>query len=144
LTIKPTNATSDPEVQPEMLDVLLIPGPDPKTVFEERVLEFVRGHVEGTEGKGGAADVCTGVLMLAQAGVLEGKRASGPRTLVGRSRRDYPGTTWDDGRLWSSGSLALSFLPLECVSVSGREGGSSISHNILREGDEIGALKCEG
>lgn len=93
----------DPEVQPGKLDILLIPGPDPKEVFDEDTKAFVRGHVEW-EGEGGQKTdilcVCTGVFVLAQSGVLEGKRASGPRALVPSLKKRFGGTRWVDDRRW--------------------------------------------
>jgi hypothetical protein len=56
---------------------------------------------------------CTGCFLLAESGVLKGKRASGPRALVGDLRKRFPGTEWidgkrwvSDGNVWSSGELA--------------------------------------
>lgn len=35
--------------------------------------------------------VCTGASLLAQSGVLEGRRAAGPRALVEGFRKKFPG-----------------------------------------------------
>jgi transcriptional regulator GlxA family with amidase domain len=111
--IRVSKTTKDPEVQPGMLDILLVPGPDPSLIFGEDVLDFLRGHVEwkGIDGKQtDILSVCTGCLLLAQAGVLQGKKASGPRLLVPMLQKQFPGATWiddkrwvNDGNIWMSG-----------------------------------------
>jgi transcriptional regulator GlxA family with amidase domain len=110
LTIKTPKTIKDEDVQPGMLDVLLVPGPDPNAIFEEEALGFVRGHVanEGCD----VLSVCTGCRVLACAGILDGKKASAPRGLVGRLRKEHSGVDWDDerrwvrdGRIWSSGEF---------------------------------------
>lgn len=53
-----THHISDPDVQPGKLDILLIPGPDPRSSFEEPVLEFVRGHFKNKSTD--ILSVCTG------------------------------------------------------------------------------------
>ncbi|CAG8950482.1 hypothetical protein HYFRA_00006978 [Hymenoscyphus fraxineus] len=100
----------DPEVQPGMLDILLVPGPPPFQPFEEPVLDFLRRHAAVEETH--VLSVCTGCCLLAQAGVLSGRRASGPRDIVGGLRERYPETSWDEGRrwvrdgnVWSSGGI---------------------------------------
>jgi len=109
----------DEEVQPGMLDVLLVPGPDPALIFDEEVLEFVRGHTawKGVDGKRtDVLSVCTGCFVLAQSGVLKGKVASGPRAIVPALKKKFPDTKWvddkrwvHDGNIWSSGKRALPF-----------------------------------
>ena len=98
----------DVEVQPGNLDILLVPGPPPFMQFGEDVLGFVRSHAEneGTD----VLSVCTGCHVLAQAGVLKGRKASGPRESVPKLRNRYPEIEWDDtrrwvqdGNIWSSG-----------------------------------------
>ena len=96
-----------------MLDILLIPGPDPSAVFGEEVQSFIRGHAGWKGKKGEATDVlsvCTGCIMLAQSGVLKGRKASGPRGIVPKLRKEYPDVEWvedkrwtNDGNIWSSG-----------------------------------------
>ncbi|KAH7234204.1 hypothetical protein MRS44_002004 [Fusarium solani] len=55
--------------------------------------------------------VCGGVKVPLLAGLLEGKTATGPRSMLGMLRREAPGTNWverrwaRDGRLWTSGAL---------------------------------------
>jgi hypothetical protein len=42
--LRASKTIKDPDVQPGMLDIVLIPGPDPSKIFEEEVLQFVRAH----------------------------------------------------------------------------------------------------
>lgn len=81
-------------------------------MFGAEELEFIRGHAAqpGTD----ILCVCTGAFLLAESGVLKGKRASGPRGLIGRLRARFPETEWDEGRrwvidgnLWSSGMFPI-------------------------------------
>jgi transcriptional regulator GlxA family with amidase domain len=116
--LRVSKTTEDKEVQPGMLDILLIPGPDPSEIFDEEVLNFVRGHV-AWKGEGGkktdVLSVCTGIFILGQSGVLKGKKASGPRPLVPTLQKKFPEATWvdnkrwvEDGNIWSSGKNELS------------------------------------
>jgi putative intracellular protease/amidase len=111
--LKVSKTTEDKEVQPGMLDILLIPGPNPSTIFEPKVLDFVRGHAHWQGGDGKSTDVlsiCTGCIVLGQSGILKGKKASGPRGIMSKLRKDFPDTTWvedrrwvKDGNIWTSG-----------------------------------------
>lgn len=111
--LKISKTIDDKEVQPGMLDILLIPGPDPSAIFDSKVLDFVRGHVGWRGSNGGTTDVlsvCTGCIILGQSGVLQGKKASGPRGVMPKLRKDFPDTKWiddkrwvKDGNIWTSG-----------------------------------------
>jgi putative intracellular protease/amidase len=111
-----SKTTEDKEVQPGMLDTLLVPGPDPSTIFDAKVLDFVRAHAiwRGSDGKlVDILSVCTGCILLGQSEVLKGKKASGPRAIVPKLRKDFPDTTWiddkrwvKDGNIWTSGKQA--------------------------------------
>lgn len=118
--LKVSDTIYDKEVQPGMLDIILIPGPDPSIVFEEEVLNFLREHAKwhGTDGK--KTDilcVCTGCFLLGQSGILEGKDASGPRALVPTLKKKFPDANWiddkrwvHDGNIWMSGKLFVLYL----------------------------------
>jgi transcriptional regulator GlxA family with amidase domain len=113
--LKITKTINDPEVQAGNLDILLVPGPDPSTVFDKEVLDFVRAHA-GWRGENGTAtdvlSVCTGCILLAQSGILAGRIANGPRGIISKLRTDFPDTKWvddkrwvKDGNVWSSGKI---------------------------------------
>ena len=116
--LKVSKTTKDKEVQPGMLDILLIPGPNPSTIFPPAVLDFVRGHSrwQGSDGKStDVLSICTGCIVLGQSGVLKGKNASGPRGLMPKLQKDFPDTRWvddrrwvKDGNIWTSGEPAPS------------------------------------
>jgi putative intracellular protease/amidase len=111
--LKISKTTEDKEVQPGMLDILLVPGPDPATIFDAKVMGFLRGHASWRGSHGKSTDilsVCTGCILLGQSGVLQGKKASGPRGVMSKLRKDFPDTTWiddkrwvKDGNIWTSG-----------------------------------------
>jgi transcriptional regulator GlxA family with amidase domain len=101
--LKISKTTKDKEVQPGMLDILLVPGPNPATIFDAEVLDFVNGHAAWRGNDGRSTDilsVCTGCIILGQSGILKGKKASGPRGLVPKLRKDFPDTTWVDDKRW--------------------------------------------
>ena len=96
-----------PEVAPGKLDILLVPGPDPSAETEDHVKEFIKAHAE-TEGVT-LMIVCTASVPAARAGVLKGKKATGPKELLGLLTKDFPDTEWlerrwaKDGQVWTSG-----------------------------------------
>lgn len=113
--LKVSKTIDDPEVQAGKLDILLVPGPDPASIFEEPALEFLRSHAYWKSADGKAVDilsVCTGAILLGQSGILKGKKASGPRALVPKMRKMFPEVDWNDnkrwvhdGNIWSSGEF---------------------------------------
>ena len=119
VSIRVTKTISDPEVQPGMLDIILVPGPDPSMVFGEEALGFLRAHNswKGPEGqKTDILSVCTGVVLLGQSGLIQGKNASGPRAIIPKLQKSFPDTKWVDdkrwvkaGNIWSSGEITLLF-----------------------------------
>lgn len=110
-----TDSLDDKEVVPGKLDIILIPGPDPRLAIPDAIGEWLKAHYD----HGGATlmSVCTGVFVLASSGVLEGKHATGPRGLMGELRGRWPGVKWEEGRwvddsggrLWTSGMWCFSF-----------------------------------
>ncbi|KAH6675522.1 PfpI endopeptidase-like protein [Halenospora varia] len=115
LDVRVTKTTSDLEVQPGNLDIILVPGPDPHAKFDEKTLEFLKGHADWRGKNGESTDIlsiCTGCFVLGYAGIFKGKKASGPRPLVPQLRKMFPETTWvedkrwvHDGNIWSSGGV---------------------------------------
>jgi len=117
--LSPVRATSGPLLQPTCtlkdcpkLDYLLIPGPDPNGPFPEEILEFVR-KVSG-EAKG-VLTVCTGSIVLAAAGLLDGKKACTNKVALkmlageGKHRKEVNWVTdkrWSvDGKFWTSAGI---------------------------------------
>ena len=108
--------------KPGELDMLLIPGPDPRSVPSEEVKRFVRGHarVKGVV----VLTVCTGVYVAGYAGILDGRRVTGPRGLLGDLERKFGGARWEEKRwvrdvdgedgaeLWTSGESSFLFCSL--------------------------------
>lgn len=91
---------------PGRLDILLVPGPDPATIYSEDVKRFLKAHAEN---KTAVMSVCTGIFPMACAGVVKGKKATGPRALLPELWRKFPETQWEDrrwvhdGNVWTSG-----------------------------------------
>ncbi|CAF9942766.1 MAG: hypothetical protein ALECFALPRED_010009 [Alectoria fallacina] len=85
------------------LDVLLIPGPDPWAYKPTDALNgFIKGHFDsGTD----VLTVCTGVIPAGYAGILKGKRVTGPRALLPDLKKRLPEAVWEDKRWVSDGNL---------------------------------------
>jgi len=104
-----THRVSDPEVQAGKLDILFIPGPDPRSGFAEATLQFVRDHHANAATD--VLSVCSGIFLCGDAGILDGRQACGPRELQPALQAKYPKAKlvgdkyrWiQDGNLWSSG-----------------------------------------
>jgi len=108
----------DPAVAPGKLDILLIPGPPPDLQVDELVLEFVRQHVKSGVD---LLTVCTGFNVAAQAGVLDGKHATGTRGVTDLLAKKFPAVKWEvkrwvvDGRTWTSGKSHVFFFCLSLM-----------------------------
>jgi transcriptional regulator GlxA family with amidase domain len=102
-----TDSLASLDVQPGKLDTLLIPGPDPNVVPEQSYLEFIQAHENA--GQTDFIVICTGAYPAGYAGLLDGKKITGPRALVSDLQKKFPrgkytDRRWErDGRLWSSG-----------------------------------------
>lgn len=90
------------------LDILLLGGPDP-TKFElhPEHAELIRQHVAA--GKLLFA-TCTGALLAASVGVLDGKNATVNHGAIPFAKQKYPNVNWTserkwvvDGNIWTSG-----------------------------------------
>ncbi|KIX04528.1 uncharacterized protein Z518_05398 [Rhinocladiella mackenziei CBS 650.93] len=108
-TLPVTDSLDSPAVQPGQLDTLLIPGPDPNLVPDEAVSSFIRAHQKAD--KTDILVICTGSFPAGYAGLLDGKRVTGPRALVTKLKEKFPTAKfvdrrWErDGRLWTSGGI---------------------------------------
>ncbi len=109
--IECTHHLSDPEVQPGKLDIVLVPGPDPRLSWDKPVTDWLAGH--GAQKETDILSVCTGIYLCGEAGLLRGKRVCGPRGLQKQLKAKFDGVEWlgdelrwlQDGNLWSSGTL---------------------------------------
>lgn len=97
----------DESVGPGKLDILFIPGPPPTDVPDEKMCAFVWRHFQAGVD---LMTACTGVFVAGHAGVLDGKRATGPRELIGMMlKKKFGNVLWEekrwtqDGNLWTSG-----------------------------------------
>ncbi|KAK9421949.1 putative DJ-1/PfpI domain-containing protein [Seiridium unicorne] len=107
-----TNHYSDDEVAPGKLDIVVVPGPDPRTEFEEQSLEWLRR--QGTSPSTDILSVCTGIFVCGHAGLLQGKTVCGPRLMQNEIRSRFgkdivqkgAELRWvQDGNFWSSGGV---------------------------------------
>ena len=100
--LRVTASLGDESVAPGNTQILLVPGPDPSAVPSEAVKEFVKRHAEqGTT----VMTVCTGGFVAGHAGILQGKRATGPRALLPELRKKFPEAKWEDRRWVSDGNV---------------------------------------
>ncbi len=106
-----THGLKDAGVQPGELDILLIPGPDPRINFSETLLGFVRGHFN--EPKTDVISICAGIVVCGLAGIIDGKEACGPRAMQPLLREKFPKVKFvgdeyrwkQDGKFWSGGNF---------------------------------------
>jgi transcriptional regulator GlxA family with amidase domain len=117
--LQPVRATGGLRVLPDHdlescppLDVLLIPGGwgTRAQVLDAALLEWVRGRAATTPT---VASVCTGSFVLAQAGLLDGRRATTHWRSLDRMRDTYPRITVEyglhvvkDGNIFTSAGIA--------------------------------------
>lgn len=115
-----THHFSDPTMQPGMLDIVFVPGPDPALDYSslKDALNWLAAHAAhpGTD----ILSVCTGAYLCGAAGLFNGKKACGPRAVQGDLEKKYPEVEWvggdfrwvKDGNIWSSGGSSKIPFPL--------------------------------
>lgn len=111
MKIELSNHFSDAEVAPGKLDVVLVPGADPRETWGEDALSWLRQ--QGATPTTDVLSVCTGIYLCAAAGLVDGRRVCGPRGLQSQLRDKYPKADfvgeklrWSrDGNFWSSGGV---------------------------------------
>ncbi|MFG2878931.1 GlxA family transcriptional regulator [Streptomyces sp. NPDC048337] len=88
---------------------LLVPGGRYTADFEPRLVDWLRAHGGGAER---LVSVCTGGLLLAEAGLLDGRRATTHWNACERMARDYPAVVVEpdpiyvrDGRVSTSAGV---------------------------------------
>lgn len=109
LTMRLTHHFADAEVRPGQLDVVLVPGPDPKEPWDPAALAWLAAQLasEGTD----VLSVCTGIYICGEAGLLKGRTACGPQFMQADIKARFEGVElvggerrWvRDGNFWSSG-----------------------------------------
>jgi transcriptional regulator GlxA family with amidase domain len=145
-----TSGLSSPQVQPGMLDVLLIPGPDPSLIPSDAEKQFIRAHYE--TGTTDILSVCTGIFMAGYAGILTGHEVTGPRALIPELKSKFPGGNWVEKR-WvrsrippqASSSLGTSRSASLWISggiTNGLDMVSAYIHAHPRFGTELADLVC--
>lgn len=103
------------------LDILYIPGPNPWTYKPtDAINAFIKGHFDSGAD---VLTVCTGVYPAGYAGILDDRKATGPKELLPELQQKFPkAAAWEqkrwtiDGNLWNSGMLCL--LPSETLCTS--------------------------
>lgn len=109
-TLKATHSYTDEDVAPGKLDIVVVPGPDPSGEYAEAGLAWLRKQA-ATPGVD-IICICTGIFVCASAGIVDGKKASGPRGLQTMIKKKFPSVDlvgdryrWvQDGNFWSSGT----------------------------------------
>ncbi|KAE9368232.1 class I glutamine amidotransferase-like protein [Stipitochalara longipes BDJ] len=90
------------------LDIVLMGAHDVKYTLTEAELAFIRKSFDECAA---FITICGGFLAALQAGLLEGRTATGPRPMLDGLRQMAPGVKWvekrwaRDGKLWTSGAL---------------------------------------
>lgn len=108
MSLQITDSLTDDAVSPGKLDVVLIPGPPPKTMPPaEEYLDFVRRHYAAETP---VLSICTGAYVVAYSGIAKDRKVTAPRLLIPEMKTKFPEAKWDDsvrvardGNLWTSG-----------------------------------------
>jgi transcriptional regulator GlxA family with amidase domain len=99
------------------IDTLIIPGGSGvhDALKDARILDWVRRRFTGVRRSSGVrriASVCTGAFLLAEAGILAGRRVTTHWKSCGRLQQRYPGILVDpdpiyvrDDRIWTSAGI---------------------------------------
>ncbi|KAK0631842.1 ThiJ/PfpI family protein [Immersiella caudata] len=111
MNVQCTHHFSDPEVQHGKLDIVLVPGPDPRSSYEKAALDWLAAHAARKETD--ILSVCTGIFVCGEAGILRGKKVCGPRSMQTQLKAKFEGATWfgdslrwiQDGNFWSCGGV---------------------------------------
>ncbi|RYP50165.1 hypothetical protein DL768_004282 [Monosporascus sp. mg162] len=109
------------------LDIVLIGAQPNLDKHSEADLAFIRKSFADCSA---FITICGGVMAPMQAGILQGKSATGPRIMLPMLRRTNPGVDWQekrwvrDGKLWTSGTLlnGLDLMNAFCQENWGGEG----------------------
>lgn len=116
-------------------DTLIVGGDNDGTVPSESLLQYIRNapsHIRRI------ASICTGAFILAEAGLLDGKRATTHWVHAGIFRKRYPKIILDedrifvvDGQIWTSAGLTAAVdLALAIVE---KDLGSELARTVARK-----------
>ena len=90
------------------LDIVIVGAHNLSYTPNPAEIAFVRKSYENCKA---FISVCGGILVPLQAGILDGKTATGPRFMLDVLRQQSPSTNWlekrwlRDGKLWTAGAL---------------------------------------
>jgi transcriptional regulator GlxA family with amidase domain len=92
------------------LDILFVPGPNPRYVASDDTAEYIRRAAEESPI---VMSVCTGSIVLAHLGILDGKQASVNIECLDVAQELYPKVQWQDrnrrwsvdGKFWTGGGV---------------------------------------
>ncbi|KAF3768896.1 hypothetical protein M406DRAFT_234135, partial [Cryphonectria parasitica EP155] len=117
MKIQLTHHFSDADVAPGKLDIVLVPGPDPREQWAKELLAWLKAHADTPQVD--ILSVCTGMFVCGAAGLLTttngttttGKKACGPAAMQGALKARFGEEVqwvghelrWTrDGNFWSS------------------------------------------
>lgn len=106
LNIQLTADLDSPEVQPGVLNVLLVPGPDPASISSDRYKDFLRSHA--SSGKTDIITICTGIYPACHSGICDGKFVTAPRGLLSDLRSKFKNVKAFEDYRWSQDILKSS------------------------------------
>lgn len=115
-SLDPVAATAGPLQQPTCtyatcppLNFLFIPGSPPDSKVSSELIRFVQQRVEEVDI---VMSVCTGSILLASAGVLNGRKASTNKNVQQFAVQTFPQVQWTekgrwtvDGKFWTSSGV---------------------------------------
>lgn len=90
---------NEAKFKPGQLDILFIPGPDPKSVASKACQSFVKSHAE--YGQADIISVCTGIYPICYSGICDAKTVTGPRGLLPELRGKFKGVKAFEDQRWS-------------------------------------------
>lgn len=80
------------------LDYLLVGGPDPMAFkLSDRFADFIRAHAAANKV---IFTTCTGAVVIAAAGILDGKNATVNHEAIPFIKNTFPNVKWDEKKQW--------------------------------------------
>ncbi|MFA5120558.1 GlxA family transcriptional regulator [Zavarzinia sp.] len=117
-------------------DLLVVPGA-PAPLAGDWVPRLTRALADAAEHSARVASICTGALLLAAAGLLDGRRATSHWLVVPQLQAEFPAVRVDgdrifvaDGAVWTSAGMsagidmALALIEADC--------GAEVARNVAR------------